>query len=225
MKGRICLFAKTPALGKVKTRLEPSIGKQGCLDLHKWLVGDRLKLAKSNLGYEFQVHVTDSVDDEYWKIVLGGNNFPCASSIHLQLGSNLGARMAHVSSDAELYSWTILIGADCPDLDQHYLNQAIDLLNKGNDAVVGPAEDGGYVLLGFKSYIPELFEFIDWGTDQVLSQTLSVLDEQFRRKGKLEYSKLSPLRDLDLIDDLQYYLKKHPELQALDFSVNSPFLL
>ena len=200
--GQVCLFAKTPVYGRVKTRLEPELGKDKCLSVHKWLVEDRLNMLSEvgPDGYDLALYVTDDPQDPYWQNI--SVQYPI--SIYLQVGSSLGERMYKAVEDTLKHKdWVILIGADCPDLDVGYLNSAVSELEVGHRVVIGPAEDGGYVLMAVKEPMAELFEGIDWGTDRVLEQTKGILERQ-----NIPYSQLQPLKDLDVWDDYVFYSGK-----------------
>jgi hypothetical protein len=88
-------------------------------------------------------------------------------------------------------TWTVIIGGDCPYLTQSYLQAAFKGLGR-SDVVVGPALDGGYVLLGSKRYHPELFEAVHWSTDRVLDKTMERASE-----AHLRVKLLDPLEDVD----------------------------
>ena len=94
----------------------------------------------------------------------------------------------------------VLIGGDCPVLQAEHLLQTLDWLKGGCDAVIGPAEDGGYVLLGLNKSSPELFRGIAWGGDSVLDETRS------RLQGLgWQWRELEPLWDLDRPADLDRF--------------------
>jgi hypothetical protein len=97
----------------------------------------------------------------------------------------------------------ILIGSDCPGLTADYLDSAFELL-RSRDAVIGPAMDGGYVMIGLKRPEPGLFEQIQWGSRNVLDQTRA----RFRQLG-LHASELVPLHDIDTPGDLAHYPQYH----------------
>ncbi len=120
-------------------------------------------------------------------------------SVRQQQGHNLGERMANAFADnLPTYSRAILVGCDCPGLTRdHYRQVVADL--EHYDAVVIPALDGGYVLMGLRHADKTVFRDIDWGTDQVMAQTR----QQFRKAG-LSWQEHSPLPDIDRPDDLQY---------------------
>ncbi len=93
--------------------------------------------------------------------------------IVLQNGDGLGERMfSALQRGLEDYDRVMLVGSDCPDLDPAYCRSAVLALDH-HDLVLGPAEDGGYVLVGARCIAPALFRGVDWGTSEVLAQTLS----------------------------------------------------
>ena len=96
----------------------------------------------------------------------------------------------------------IIIGTDCPEIDKVYLEQAFSALDNV-DAVIGPAVDGGYVLLGLKRYSPELFTNFLWGSNSVFSQTCKVLNNL-----SWSYKELDIMHDIDRPEDLL----RHPDL-------------
>lgn len=115
----------------------------------------------------------------------------------LQEGEDLGLRMQQAFADAfkSGYSEVILIGSDLPDLSAPMLEEAYKSLAKA-EAVLGPAKDGGYYLLGMKRLIPELFRNKEWGTHTVLKNTLEDL------KG-VKTSLLSVQNDIDRYEDIE----------------------
>ena len=91
----------------------------------------------------------------------------------------------------------VIIGTDCPVMDANYLKAAFHALDNGNDVVLGPAEDGGYVLFGARRLDSSLFRSIRWGSDSVLSNTRSALQEL-----GWAWSELDTLWDIDRPEDL-----------------------
>lgn len=204
MNGLICLFAKTPRYAGVKTRLEPVLGAEKCLRLHKWLVEDRLEMLADFPPEQIALYVTEDVNDDYWLNLLPDSTTGSAFSRHVQKGKTLGERMQNaVEKSLASRDWVILIGADCPDLDSSYIQSAVSALESGQEAVIGPAKDGGYVLLGLRVAVADVFQGIDWGTEFVFAQTIDAIE-----KKQLNYSSLSALRDLDIEEDLFFYSEK-----------------
>jgi rSAM/selenodomain-associated transferase 1 len=165
---RILVFAKAPIPGQVKTRLIPSVGAKAAASLHKRLVFHSLEtVTRAGLG-PVQLWCTPSTEDPFFELCAG--KFPL--ELHKQTGGDIGKRMAY-AFDHTLgkVSSALLIGTDCPSLTQDDLKEAFEVLAQGTDAVIGPAEDGGYVLLGLRRSVSELFEGISWGTNLVLEET------------------------------------------------------
>ena len=115
-----------------------------------------------------------------------------------QEGNYLGERMANAFSKAFSLGAekAVIIGTDCIDISNDLISETFATLDI-TDVILGPAEDGGYYLLGLKKLIPEIFNNIDWSTDRVLNQTLKTL----REKG-LRFQLLQTLKDIDTANDL-----------------------
>jgi rSAM/selenodomain-associated transferase 1 len=114
-------------------------------------------------------------------------------SLHLQKGKDLGARMHFAMEQALLRcKAAIIIGTDCPVMDADYLEAAFDKLRDGSDIVLGPSEDGGYVLIGARRIDATLFCGIPWGGNSVLAETRSAL-----RVLGWSWSELDTLWDID----------------------------
>lgn len=116
-----------------------------------------------------------------------------------QQGADLGEKMANAMKTAlKTSSQCIIIGTDCPMINESYLHQAFEQL-ANSDVVVGPAKDGGYVLIGSKVYDNQLFSQVNWSTSEVLQQTLKNI-----RHLHLKYHKLDTLSDVDTHEDLEH---------------------
>ena len=122
-------------------------------------------------------------------------------SLHIQSGADLGARMEHAARQAlDETGSVVLIGGDCPVLNPGHLEQTLIWLASGADAVLGPAEDGGYVLFGLNRIDPMLFSDIEWGGSEVLAETRA------RLAGLgWKWRELETLWDLDRPQDLDRY--------------------
>jgi len=190
------IFTKNPIPGKVKTRLIPSLGIEGAYKVHLQLLKYTLSITSKITSMDFQLHYTDFGNNQLIKSLAKENNL----DIQLQLGHNLGERMFNASDLClKKYSHCIIIGTDCPELTQEYLLLAEHQLLSGFDAVIGPAADGGYVLIGYKYANSALFSDIEWGTNTVYSETLKKMDSL-----NLNYNSLDTLHDIDREDDLRY---------------------
>jgi len=192
----LILFARSPEIGRVKTRLEPALGNNAVLSLYRKMLQQQLSMVENFSHAACEIWVDGDTGHEDFKQLRSG--------IRQQEGRDLGERMCLAMADAlERFETAVLIGCDCPDLDEDYLLGAFHSLEQGYDAVFGPATDGGYVLIGLKNGgnkgYRHLFENIDWGTEQVMEQTRSSLGASGMR-----WRELSPLRDIDEPADLQY---------------------
>ncbi|KGE04264.1 Glycosyltransferase [Pseudohaliea rubra DSM 19751] len=119
------------------------------------------------------------------------------ATLRRQAGVDLGERMQHALASAlERASRAVLVGSDCPELDAAYVEAAFDALSTA-DVVLGPALDGGYVLIGVRRLNPALFHSVSWGSDRVLAQTRERIASLGWRSTLLE-----PLRDIDRPEDL-----------------------
>ncbi len=195
LDARIVVFGRAPAAGEVKTRLIPALGAEGAARLHRRLMEDIVgRLCAWGLA---SVELWVTPDAGHPCFVGLAARWPL--DIHIQEGQDLGARMAHAARSALTRAEAvILVGTDCPDLSPDYLGAAIAGLEH-QDAVLGPALDGGYVLLGLRSVENTLFEQMPWGSDRVAELTGQRLDAL-----GWHWSRLDPLRDIDRPEDLAY---------------------
>ncbi len=167
-EGHMIVFAKAPVPGRVKTRLVQSLGAQGAVTLYERMIRHSLAIAAKALPGSVSLWCTPTVEDPFFK--------NCATefkvALHLQCDGDLGKRMAHAFQETlKISSFAILIGTDCPSLTLDDLKKAKTILREGRDAVIGPAEDGGYLLMGLRRHAPELFTGIPWGMGSVLEET------------------------------------------------------
>lgn len=191
---KLLIFTKAPILGEVKTRLQPEYSKKQSLKLHEYLALNTLQKVEKLINCEIDLCCTPSRN--YIFFLKCENQYPI--NLVDQLGDNLGERMAFALSSAlQTHEKVLIIGTDCPELNESYINQALEKLDE-YDAVIGPADDGGYVLLGLKCFSPELFSDINWGTDSVLHQTRNVL-----KKMNWLWFELEVQYDIDRPEDLK----------------------
>lgn len=191
---RLMVFARAPVPGAAKTRLIPALGAEGAAALHAQLCCRTLALASA--ARLAPVELWCSPDTAHPFFAACRTAF--GVDLRAQHGSDLGSRMAAAFDDAlDPGRPALIIGTDCPGLGPGDLRQAFQVLHEGCDAVLGPAEDGGYVLIGLARPAPGLFADVDWGTDRVLAQTR----EHLRELG-LRWHELAPRRDVDRPEDL-----------------------
>ena len=190
---------KYPRPGAVKTRLVPALGEQRACEFYRALV--RHTLAEVGAfaalsGVAVEARVAGAPDEAAVRAWLGG-----AMTIRHQGEGDLGVRMERAVSAAlaEGAESVVVIGADCPELTAAHLASAFAAL-ANTDAVLGPAADGGYYLIGLRRSRPELFQGIRWGGAEVLMQTLAAA-----RALSVDVTQLATLRDLDVPEDLSVW--------------------
>ncbi len=201
---RILLFTRAPKLGEVKTRLAARIGAQSALALHLAMLRRVFDTAERSGLAGVRLWVSSNPGHAVFTALCD------ARHIREQRGGDLGERM-RLAAAAELteagVDSVVIIGGDCPALTTPHLDAALAALAAGVDLVLGPALDGGYVLIGLRAAEAELFRGIEWGSGEVLEQTL----ERAHALG-LRWQLLAPLRDVDTVEDL-------PSLQELEPSL------
>jgi len=190
---RLLQFAREPVPGRVKTRMQPVLDAAGACELHIALLTHTARQLASVARCERELWVAG--DPAHPALVqaaaLGG------AALRRQQGADLGERMRHALATALAASpRVVLVGSDCPGLDDAYIEAAFGALATA-DVVLGPALDGGYVLIGVRRVDARLFRGVDWGTGAVLAQTLARVDALGWRAALLE-----PRRDIDRPEDL-----------------------
>jgi len=191
-------FARAPLTGRVKTRMLPALTARQACDLHCELVlWTSATLAGSGLGDVELAVVGDSAHPLFTQCRELG-----IGTLSQQCGADLGERMYRAIRDAlQRYSKVILVGSDCPAIDGAYLQQALHALDRA-PLVLGPAQDGGYVLIGARQEIQrELFTGITWGSGQVYADTVEAI-----RKLDMSWVELPVLADVDRPEDLAAWL-------------------
>ena len=188
-KRLLIVFAKNIKLGKVKTRLAASIGDDGAFKVYKRLF--EITEQEVNKLEDCSIHV-------YFSDVIIDDKFPNHSKF-VQQGNDLGERMKNAFQDGfdAGFNEIIGIGTDLPDLSSSILLEGFNSLSK-HDTVFGPAEDGGYYLIGMRKMHNCIFENKPWSTDRLLVETCKELDEK-----QISCAHLIDLNDVDTIEDLK----------------------
>ena len=197
-RARVLLFAKAPVPGQVKTRMIPALGADGAAGLHARLL--RETVVRLSAAAVAPLELWCAPDTRH--ALFGELAELHGLTLHQQRGDGLGERLLGASADALGRADSVaLIGSDCPELGAAYLAQAFDALRStGVDAVLGPAADGGYVLLALRRAEPPLFTEMPWGGDQVAAITR----ERMAALG-WRWRELPVLRDVDRPPDLLWY--------------------
>jgi rSAM/selenodomain-associated transferase 1 len=189
-KNLLIIFYRNPELGKVKTRLAKTLGDEKALAIYLKL-SSHTRAITENLAIDKVVYYSNFVDTED---VWPNTTF----QKKLQNGNDLGEKMnnAFVEGFQSGYERVCIIGTDCLELSKDIIQQAFDQL-VCYDAVIGPAKDGGYYLLGMKKPMPELFKNKAWSSDTVATDTI-----QNFKDLSLSYAQLAVLTDVDEEKDL-----------------------
>lgn len=164
---RLGVFVKIPEPGKVKTRLVPPLSEVGACELYRAFLEDLFVRLKKLKGIHGTVFFSGRNPEAINNII------PRSYDVVPQTGESLGERLA-AAFDTLLdggCSSAVIIGSDSPDLPIQYIKRAF-LKLKHKDAVLGPATDGGYYLIGLKNPAPELFVGVRWGERSVFGDTL-----------------------------------------------------
>ena len=198
MNNALIIFVKYPEPGQVKTRLTPDLSPGEAAAFHRALAADII--AAHSDTPDFDTIVFFSPPDRKKDFV---NWLGSGTRFEVQEGADLGEREQNAftgvlgAGEGFGYNRAVLIGTDCPSLDNEKIERAFALLDD-QDIVLGPAVDGGYYLLGLSTPGPELFSGIDWGTPEVLEKTIEAA-----KKAQLGIAMLDELYDVDTIDDLR----------------------
>lgn len=205
MTARLCIMAKTPHAGEVKTRLQPPLNRRQAADVAGALLSESVRRFSNSWSGPVELWIWPDrkhplVDDLVQRHGV---------ALFDQARGNLGAKM-QAALDRGLRNGcpSAVIGADIPHVDPEVVTAAERLLNTGR-AVYGPSSDGGFWLLGLTRPVADVFAGVSWSSDNTGSQTLSrarSLGIDFEMVGEA-------VRDIDTIDDLDRALRQDPALE------------
>lgn len=180
----LIVFVKNLTLGKVKTRLAKTIGDINAFNIYKELVSITEHVT-SNVQFERHIYFSNEIIDTKW---ISDKKF-------IQTEGDIGERMLNAFTDGfnKGFEQIILIGSDLPTISEQIINSGFEALNH-SDVVFGPAQDGGYYLVGMNKLPTTLFNNKPWSQPSLLQETLKDLNN---------YSLLKELNDIDTIEDLR----------------------
>lgn len=188
------VFARAPQPGRVKTRLVPLLGEKGAARLHARLVERTLRTALASGIGPVDLHCAPGIAHVFFR----KNQQRFGIGLRSQGGGGLGSRMYRAFRRAlRRHPYAVLIGSDCPALTPADLRAAARALKAGADAVLSPAEDGGYALIGLRRVSRRLFDGIAWGGPAVLEQTRARL-----RRLRWRCKELRTVWDVDRPEDV-----------------------
>ena len=194
-KNLLLVFTRNPALGKVKTRLAKTVGDKTALEIYTFLL-ERTRDIAAKVTADKAVYYSVKIrENDIWDATIFQK--------HLQVGEDLGIRMLHAFKNGfeTGYEKVLIIGSDLYDLTAETIENAFKAL-ENNEVVIGPAEDGGYYLLGMNSLEEKVFKNKDWGTETVRKNTLVDLKDK-------KVFLLGELNDVDVFEDIEH----HPSFQ------------
>jgi len=189
------VFAKAPVPGRVKTRLARTIGDEAAAAVYRTLAERTLQTAAAarRAGVVGAVQLWLDPDSEPAAVAAWAERFDV--TVAAQEGDDLGARMrGALRSSTARGAAALLIGTDVPGYDVAYLAHAAAALER-HDAVLGPASDGGYVLIGLACDV-DAFSGVPWSTPEVMAATRARL-----AAAHASLAELPPLWDVDTYDD------------------------
>lgn len=206
-KSLVIVFVKNIKLGTVKTRLAKTIGDFGAFEVYSELV-KITENATEALTIDKRIYFSNAVVESQWE-----NDFKT-----VQEGKDLGERMLNAFKDgfSAGYKKIVLIGSDLPDINATHITNGLSALQQ-NDVVFGPAEDGGYYLVGMSQLEASIFINKPWSQPNLLTETLQELHNNQISVGILEV-----LNDIDTYEDLiasDFYksnLKLQEKIQQLN---------
>lgn|SRR5690554_1383423 len=200
MKGKgmkdkaLILFTRIPKLGRIKTRLEPFLGKEQCVKLQTAFIKDIYDKLKDK-DMDIIISYTEEGDLDVLRGIAGSD-----ARLIKQVGPDIGDKMRNaIKKVLSEYKRVVLIGSDIPLLEKSDIETAFQVLET-RDMVISPTYDGGYYLIGMKKDHPEVFG-IQYSTSSVFEETV----ERIRMLGK-SYQRGSLQLD---IDDKEDFLKLH----------------
>lgn len=187
----LIVFTRNPVKGKVKTRLAASTSDDFAMRIYKKLREHTRKAALES-GADLAAYYADYLPES-------DIFYSTGAQVFLQKGSDLGIRMLNAFKQgfSDNYRRIVLVGTDCPELTGNILRKAFALLEQ-KSAVLGPAKDGGYYLIGMRNLLPALFIGKQWSTPHVCREAIDVLEHH-----RIDYALLQALSDLDTVEDLR----------------------
>lgn len=201
----VAILARAPIPGQTKTRLIPAVGAEGAARLQRWLLQRTVAMALvADVGPVSLWCAGDPCHPDFALCRAYGS-----VGVRPQPEGDLGRRMLTAMRESASPDRVLVIGTDCPALTASHLRQAADRL-RHHDAVVTPAEDGGYVLIGMREPAELAFECIDWGTDRVMAQTR----ERLKAAGCV-WDEPATLWDVDRPEDLPRLFALCPDAESV----------
>lgn len=195
-KNALVLFAKAPVAGMAKTRLQPHIPPGNSARLQEALIKDSISKMDQVDKVEKFIYFYPAEQIEMFEKLTGNLPFHLVRQNGADLGEKMENAFKHLFEQGFLK--VVITGVDSPTLPLEYITEAFTKLDR-SELVIGPAEDGGYYLIGIKGKVLPLFSGVEWGSGNVLSQT-----EKLIKKHNIKPTLLPLHYDVDTIDDLRF---------------------
>lgn len=199
MREALVLMAKAPRAGEVKTRLIGALTTEQANELYISFLSDTFALMEAVWDERETLslvlcYTPEGAEEAFESVEREG------SMMLAQRGADLGERLSNCFADLveSDFESVIVIGADSPTLPAKFLVEALERLNNENDIVIGPAEDGGYYLIGMKKPHQRIFAEIPWSTSGVMAAT-----RERAREAGLNLIELSVWYDVDTPEELE----------------------
>lgn len=208
----VLVFTRAPVPGRTKVRLIPVIGAEDACRVHKALVRHTLTVACAADCGSVIIHGAPDSRHPFLRKLAVDYGVALAS----QEGVNLQARLHEALERAlECFPAAMVMGTDCPETTVQDIREAGAQLRAGADAVLGPAHDGGCVLLGLRRADPGLFQALEWGSDRVMAQ----LRPRLQALG-WRWHELPPRHNLGTPQDWEALREHYPWLSPAALALN-----
>lgn len=196
----VAVLAKAPVPGQTKTRLEPLLGASGAARAQRGFILRTLVTARHASTGALTLHCAPGAGHRLFQLLAQRHGVVCVPQAEGDIGDRMAAVMVNHFAQPHRQP-LIIVGTDCPVLTPAHLQQAADALQT-HDAVLIPAEDGGYVLIGLRRALPGVFQGVEWSTPRVMGQTRARLGAIGAR-----WLELPALWDVDDPQDWQRWQK------------------
>jgi rSAM/selenodomain-associated transferase 1 len=164
----LAVMSKAPRPGNVKTRLVPFMTRRQASAVYEALLVNTIESVATVSDMDCQLWCSPDTRHHVFQRLSSTYHF----ELRRQPVGNLGQRMSYIASHVlQEYAGVIILGADCPVVDARAVEDCKRSLSDGADVVLGASEDGGYVFVGLRRYIPAVFRFVPWSTPRVLKVT------------------------------------------------------
>lgn len=186
------IVAKAPEPGRVKTRLVPLLGSEQASEVYREMT--EVVITQAIADYPVQLWCTPDIDHPFFQ--------SCRErfgvELRVQAEGDFGKRLeTALKTGLKTAQRVVLLGSDCPGITREYLARAFDALRR-HEVVIGPAEDGGFVLIGTRRMLPGLLRDIPWSSGRARERTEAILQAE-----RVDYQLLGNLWDVDRPGDLR----------------------